>query len=95
MAHITGGGLIDNPPRVFPDGLGALIRRESWPAPPIYHLIQEHGNVAEAEMFRVFNMGLGMLLFLPPEQADQAQRVLPHALLVGEISSGIDGVLIQ
>jgi len=95
LAHITGGGLVDNPPRVFPDGLGARLRRGSWFEPPIFQLIQQQGHISDAEMFHVFNMGLGMLLILSPEEAGKAQQILPGAALVGEIVPGIGGVLIE
>ncbi len=95
LAHITGGGLVDNPPRIFPDGLGANIRRGAWPEPPIFHLIQQTGKIADAEMFHVFNMGLGMLVILPPEQAELAQEILLETAVVGEMAAGIQGVVIQ
>ena len=69
MAHITGGGFVDNIPRVLPDGLGAEINTDSWVVPPLFRLIQEKGQVAEAEMFRVFNMGIGYVLIVSPEDA--------------------------
>jgi len=62
MAHITGGGLLENVPRVLPDGLQAVIRRGSWPRPPIFDWLQRHGQVADAEMHRVFNCGIGMVV---------------------------------
>jgi phosphoribosylamine--glycine ligase / phosphoribosylformylglycinamidine cyclo-ligase len=93
LAHITGGGLIDNPPRIFPKGLGATLRRGSWPEPPIFSLIQRMGEIAEAEMFHVFNMGLGMLVIVPAEQAERAGRALAGELFaVGEMSADVAGV---
>lgn len=92
MAHITGGGLIDNLPRVFPPGLGAAIREGSWPVPPLFDLILEHGNVPRAEAYRALNMGLGFLFMLPPGQREQAERVLQNAgetpFLVGRLEHG-------
>ena len=86
LAHITGGGLIDNLPRIFPAGVAAWIDRESWPLPSIFQLIQHTGQIDEAEMFRVFNMGLGMILIVPAAQVDQALAGLgDRAWLVGEI----------
>jgi phosphoribosylformylglycinamidine cyclo-ligase len=76
LVHITGGGLIDNPPRIFPAGLGAVLQRGSWPEPPIFGLIQEMGGISTAEMFHVFNMGLGMLVVVPPGDADRAEQLL-------------------
>lgn len=92
LAHITGGGLIDNPPRIFPDGLGAVIRRGSWPILPVFKLIQTLGNIAEAEMYHVFNMGLGMLITVPPHQAPLAMQTMPELFVVGEMVAGVVGV---
>ena len=85
MAHITGGGLIDNPPRTLPEGVAARIRRGSWPMPPLFELIRKAGNVDPDEMARVFNVGLGMLLFVPRGEAERALVLLgSDAWLVGE-----------
>jgi phosphoribosylformylglycinamidine cyclo-ligase len=89
LAHLTGGGVIDNLPRVLPDGLGAVIRRGSWPEPPIFDLIQQAGRVPADEMFHAFNMGLGMLLVLSPAQLEAARQTLGAELLaVGEVVEG-------
>ncbi len=66
MAHITGGGITDNLPRVIPAGCKAVIRRGSWPVHPIFKVLQDAGNVAEEEMLRTFNNGVGMILAVPP-----------------------------
>jgi phosphoribosylformylglycinamidine cyclo-ligase len=93
LAHITGGGVVDNLPRILPAGLGAHIWRGTWPEPPIFGLIQQLGNIADAEMFHVFNMGLGMLAVVPPEQVATAQAALPEGLhVVGEVVAGAQGV---
>jgi phosphoribosylformylglycinamidine cyclo-ligase len=93
LAHITGGGVFDNLPRIVPPGMGAHIRRGTWPEPPIFGLIQRLGGIAEAEMFHVFNMGLGMLAVVPPDHVAAAQATLPDALsVVGEIVAGEQGV---
>ena len=85
MAHITGGGLIENPPRILPPGIAARIRRGSWPMPPLFALLQKDGNVAPEEMARVFNCGLGMLLFVPAAETDKALALLgADAWRVGE-----------
>ena len=70
LAHITGGGITENLPRVFPTRCGARIRRGSWPVLPIFHAIQDRGAVAVEEMYRVFNMGIGMILIVAPDYAD-------------------------
>jgi phosphoribosylformylglycinamidine cyclo-ligase len=93
LAHITGGGLIDNPPRIIPSGLGAKLRWGTWPQPPIFRLIQHAGQISDAEMFHVFNMGLGMLVIVPPGQVEKARQTLPDELfVVGEIVAGKSGV---
>lgn len=92
LAHVTGGGAIDNLPRIFPDGIGAAIRRGSWSEPPIFGLIQRAGAITDDEMFHVFNMGLGMLLIVPPDQVDRVQHAVAEAVLVGEIIAG-DGLV--
>lgn len=94
LAHLTGGGLIDNLPRILPEGLGAVVQRGTWPVLPIFRLIQRLGSVDEAEMFRVFNMGMGMLVVLPAQQVELARAVLSESCLVGEIIAGASGVTI-
>jgi phosphoribosylformylglycinamidine cyclo-ligase len=88
LAHITGGGLYDNLPRVLPSGLGAAIRRESWDIPPIFELLVRLGELSEREAFHTLNMGLGMLVVVPPDAADAALRALPEARLVGKVVPG-------
>jgi phosphoribosylformylglycinamidine cyclo-ligase len=96
MAHLTGGGFIDNPPRVFPEGVGAVINQGTWPVPPIFDLIQELGKVSNEEMFRVFNMGLGMLVIVPAEQISLVLETLPYASYqVGEIVAGKKEVIVK
>ena len=93
LAHITGGGIVDNLPRILPPGMGAVIRRGTWPELTIFGLIQRRGQVADAEMFHVFNMGLGMLVITPPDQVAEARAALPEPLyVVGEITAG-DGTV--
>jgi phosphoribosylformylglycinamidine cyclo-ligase len=79
LAHITGGGLTENLPRVFADGLIAEIDLDSWSLPPIFRWLQEQGQVAEAEMLRTFNCGIGMVLILPETQANAAKHLLEAA----------------
>ena len=83
MAHITGGGLVDNIPRVLPDGLGCEIRRESWQVPPIFKLIQRIGEIDQAEMDRVFNQGIGMVLMVSPGDVAAVTRIVPEAVSLG------------
>ena len=85
MAHITGGGLIDNVPRILPQGVAAQLRSRAWTIPPIFRLIQQRGNVNRNEMYHVFNMGIGMALICSPEDADQLTRALPEAEVIGEV----------
>ncbi len=88
LAHITGGGLYDNLPRVLPSGMGAAIKRESWDIPPIFELLVQLGQLSEHEAFHALNMGLGMLVIVPPDAADAALRALPEARMVGKIVPG-------
>ncbi len=86
LAHITGGGFVDNLPRVLPAGVGATIRRGTWPALPVFRLIQHLGRIDDGEMFHVFNMGLGMLVVVPPADVARALATLPgDACVVGEM----------
>ncbi len=96
IAHITGGGIVENLPRVLPPGVRAWIRRGSWPTPPIFDLIARLGGVAQAEMDRTFNNGIGMALVVGAEEAAGVERALrrrrePHAV-IGEIRRGRRGV---
>ncbi|UFS72869.1 phosphoribosylformylglycinamidine cyclo-ligase [Geomonas sp. RF6] len=70
MAHITGGGLLENVPRVLPHGCKAVIRRDSWQVPAIFNIMQQGGNIEESEMFRTFNCGIGMVLVVPENEVD-------------------------
>jgi len=85
MAHITGGGLIDNVPRILPQSVAARFDSRSWTVPPIFELIQERGNVDQREMYRVFNMGIGMVVACPPDNANQVTQALPEAKVIGEV----------
>jgi len=88
MAHITGGGLIDNLPRILPQGLAARLEAGAWAIPPIFPLIQQRGNVAREEMYRVFNMGVGMALICSPEMASELRAKLPEAQPIGQVVVG-------
>jgi len=92
LAHITGGGLVGNVPRVLGPRCVARIERASWPRPPIFELIQRLGDVDEAEMFRVFNMGIGMVAVVAPYYAEAVARRIEreggHVAVIGEIVRG-------
>ncbi|TZE82548.1 phosphoribosylformylglycinamidine cyclo-ligase [Calorimonas adulescens] len=89
VAHITGGGFYDNIPRILPDGLGAIIRKGTWPVQPIFYFIGDAGEIEEREMFRTFNMGIGLILITSPESADKVLTVLDNmrkkAYIIGNI----------
>jgi phosphoribosylformylglycinamidine cyclo-ligase len=76
LVHITGGGFAGNVPRVLPEGLGARIRTASWPVPPLFRLIQKGGQVAEDEMYRTFNMGIGMVVVVSPADHHDVEHSL-------------------
>jgi len=96
MAHVTGGGLVDNVPRILPAGTRARIRRGAWPVPPLFRLIQEGGNLSADEAYRVFNMGIGYVLVLPGEAVAAARTRIEKegsaAFEIGEIVEGDPGV---
>ena len=79
MAHITGGGLVENVPRVLPQSVAAVLDKSAWPRPPLFDWLQREGGVADAEMHRVFNCGIGMVLIVADEFADKALAQLHHA----------------
>jgi len=85
MAHLTGGGLMGNVPRILPDGVTAQIHRGRWTILPIFQLIQNRGKVDQHEMYRVFNMGIGMVVICSPENGDQLAKALPEASIIGEV----------
>ena len=76
MAHITGGGLTENVPRILPAALGVVIDRETWTPQPVFAVTQQLGNIPDAEMFRAFNMGVGLVLVAPPGLGDQMAALL-------------------
>ena len=92
VAHITGGGITDNLPRVFPARCGARIRRGSWPVLPIFEAIRTRGSVPLDEMYRVFNMGIGLILVVAPDHAD---RVMAKARELGEQAYHIGEMVAQ
>ncbi|ABQ26341.1 phosphoribosylformylglycinamidine cyclo-ligase [Geotalea uraniireducens] len=90
IAHITGGGLLENIPRILPNGCKALVHKNSWQPPPIYQILQNAGNIEENELFRTFNCGIGMVLAVPEKEADEVLIRLSglneHAFVIGEIA---------
>ena len=98
LAHITGGGLVDNIPRVIPDGLEVVLERAAWPRDPVFDWLQRAGNVDPAEMLRVFNCGIGMTVQVAGQDAEAAIRILgdagQEASVIGEVKRGTRGVVI-
>jgi phosphoribosylformylglycinamidine cyclo-ligase len=93
MAHITGGGITDNLPRVLPQGLAAVIDRRSWQVPPIFAWLAQNGQIPEAEMFRAFNMGIGLIVVTARDRADAllgelAARGGRDSRVIGELVPG-------
>ena len=92
IAHITGGGLIENLPRILPDGLKAEIKKKSWQPQQIFKLIQQAGEVEEREMYRTFNMGIGMTLVIDKDDKEKTLKKIDEmgeeACLIGEIKAG-------
>jgi phosphoribosylamine--glycine ligase / phosphoribosylformylglycinamidine cyclo-ligase len=84
MSHITGGAFIENLPRVLPEGVAVEIDTTSWDIPPIFRIIQDRGNVSEGEMFRIYNMGIGLVLILASEDVPIALHTLPEARVIGK-----------
>ncbi len=97
LAHITGGGLVANIPRTLPKGLAARLESKKWQVPPIFKLLQKKGNVDAAEMYRVFNMGIGMTVICAPEKVKKLTKALPEARVVGEVvkQKGVARVIID
>jgi phosphoribosylformylglycinamidine cyclo-ligase len=76
IAHITGGGLVENIPRILPDGCDVEIHKGSWPSIPIFNVMQSIGNVDENEMYRTFNMGIGMIIIAAPDQVNSIKKII-------------------
>ncbi|MGI5836386.1 MAG: phosphoribosylformylglycinamidine cyclo-ligase [Chloroflexota bacterium] len=90
MAHITGGGIPGNVSRIIPQGKKAAFQWGSWTVPPIFTVIQKRGEISHDEMLRVFNVGLGYVVICPPGHRERVRRLVPEALLVGEIVASDD-----
>ena len=99
MAHITGGGLVGNIPRVLPKNCNAAIKKANWPVPKIFTFLQAKGPVEEEEMFRVFNMGIGFVLIVAEDFADSITKKLAkygeQVHRIGRITTGVGKVILK
>ncbi len=96
LAHLTGGGFIENIPRVLPEGIGAIIHRGAWAVPPLFRLIQSRGGVPAEEMYRVFNMGIGMVAIVARTDLVRLQRAIPEPTwVIGELVDGERQVILD
>ncbi len=99
LAHITGGGLTENVPRILPEGTGVRVERGSWPVLPVFNVMQKLGNVADAEMFRTFNMGVGMVIVCAPADAEAIKSHLTErgeaVYEIGRVTEGNREVVIE
>ena len=97
LAHITGGGITDNLPRILPEGCAAEIDRRAWPLPPVFQLLQQLGRISGDEMYRTFNMGIGLVIVCESREAERVLDSLrqagePRAVRIGQVVSGDRGV---
>ena len=96
VSHITGGGFIENVPRMLPDGLKAVIHKGTWQVLPVFDILREKGNIPEADMYNTFNMGIGMTVAVDADKADAAVKCLEaageRAYIIGELTNGEKGV---
>lgn len=96
MGHITGGGFIENIPRILPKGYHAHVQRGSWPVLPIFSWLQQLGNVEEKDMYNTFNMGIGLVIVIDPSEVDKAQKILQSmgekSYVIGEVNAGEAGI---
>ena len=88
LAHITGGGFLENIPRILPEGVSVEIKRGSWTEPPIFGMMQKLGNVSESEMFRTFNMGIGMVLVCSQFDVETISHQIGHGYDIGTVVQG-------
>ncbi|HEX2140828.1 MAG TPA: AIR synthase-related protein, partial [Candidatus Limnocylindria bacterium] len=91
LAHLTGGGWVDNIPRTLPAGLGVEVESGSWPVPRIFSLIQERGDVPDEEMVRTFNLGIGLTAAIRPEMVEVVRSALPEVVRVGTVVPVAEG----
>ncbi len=98
FAHITGGGLLDNIPRIIPEGLEVVLNSHAWERPPVFEWLQSAGNIADQEMHRTFNCGIGMIACVPPQHVDAALKSLLSSgeapVVIGEVRRGSGGVIV-
>ena len=96
LAHLTGGGFIENIPRVLPVNVDAVIDRQAWMVPPLFRLIQERGQIEEKEMYRVFNMGIGMVAIVGKRNVSALQKAIPEeTFIIGELVEGNCKVILK
>lgn len=96
LAHLTGGGFIENIPRILPDNLDAVINLGSWDAPPLWSLIRQKGDISTDEMYRVFNMGIGMVAIVDSASAAEVQKQIPEeSFVIGELVNGERKVILK
>jgi len=89
LAHLTGGGFIENIPRILPDDLGAVVNLGSWNIPPFWRLLQDKGNIATEEMYRVFNMGIGMVAIVDKDIVAKLQeKISEETFVIGKLVKG-------
>lgn len=97
-SHITGGGFYENIPRMLPEGTRAMVKKDSYPVPPIFDLLQKTGNIEEKMMYNTYNMGIGMMLAVDPTDADRVLEALKaageNAYIVGQVEAGEKGVVL-
>ena len=91
IAHITGGGLTENVPRILPEGCAVKIKRDSWPSLPVFDNIKELGNIDTEEMYRAFNMGIGMVFIVDQKSSDIVSKALSKMITVYEIGEVVGG----
>jgi len=93
MAHITGGGFVENIPRILPDGLAAEIDTGTWTVPTIFNFVAEKGNIPDVEMFNLYNMGVGFVLVVAKEAVNETLNILGEACVIGRIVRGVGVIL--
>jgi phosphoribosylaminoimidazole synthetase len=96
LAHLTGGGFIENIPRILPENIDAEIQLDSWEVPPLWNLIREKGNIETKEMYHVFNMGIGMIVIVDKVEVAEIRKLIPERThIIGELIQGERNVLLK